>query len=88
MTLYYNCALPNPTPYLSLYRSLIYTQPHLRASVSVTGPSASWERATDFSDTFVFEEIQEGAGLEAVWDRVVKEANRKWDFNSGKPLYR
>jgi len=73
-------------------RCLIFTQPHLRACVSLDTP-ASWYPAKDFSDTFVFAEVEgkEGEGeqvLSTVWDRVQAEANREWDFNSGKPLYR
>ena len=72
-------------------RATVYRQPHLRTDINL-GEVHHWVPATDFSQVFSYQDLRGGkygnGSIGGVWSLVESEANRAWQYGSGKPLYR
>ena len=71
-------------------RNIVYREPNLRTDVDTTCDQARWTPATDFSEVFRYRDMR-GEGcvtMQDVWHVVEEEANKPWQYGSGKPLFR
>ena len=71
-------------------RNVVFREPNLRTDVDLKSDPVSWTPATDFSQVFSFRDVRDQgrSSLDDVWSIVEEEANRPWEYGSGKPLFR
>jgi len=71
-------------------KNLVYREPNLRTDVDLTSDPVSWTPATDFSEIFCFKDCRDlgYSTLRDAWSLAEDEANKPWNYGSGKPLFR
>jgi len=71
-------------------QNLVYREPNLRTDVDLTSDPVSWTPATDFSEIFCFKDCRDlgYSTLRDAWSLAEDEANKPWNYGSGKPLFR
>ena len=71
-------------------RIVVFREPNLRTDVDLKADPVCWTPASDFSQVFTFRDVREQgfSSLDDVWSIVEDEANKPWNYGSGKPLFR